>query len=532
MKQFTKDDLNAFILKSFQEEHCRITNNTTASETDFAAFSESYLFFMTMTFSKAHSTSNSNTDLYMNSFRKTYYQMVREVLGVRFREELHYQPLTFICLDSDGSRYFSFGLNSAQNLHIHALVLVHPDKLEAFTALDMERFRSNSQLIDSIQIAKFDPRHSRVERLISYITKATQPNRDTGIFWDFLPPNLEKRFAAQERINRLLNFKAANMSGENSAATKLKGKVVMSTSIQPTDDRKAKIEDWATKLKACSDRTVGSILEFAKMLSDAEADVVKLGKGALRELRKAIGLSQSMLSKLKRIGDRAEEFERDKSNLPASLSTLYEMSMLDSEKFKACVSTDQKKATRSDIKELRKPREPRKTQSLISFVTDLNIDETKLAKITKEIKEAVEEISRQNGLKIKTASEPFEEKKVEKEKARLRMNAAKAKQKKNDSRAREEFKKFAKELSNTKVKRVDRDSKFVERFGLPYSQLMKLKDPTLQYMRYHSPDWISHEERLAYEEKLSQNEVQQLSEEDEPASNGDMRPMFMPMLGA
>lgn len=533
MRQLTRDDLNGFILKLFREEHCRITNNAMASNADFEDFIKSHLFFITATFSRAHSTSFSNPEYYMKCFRKAHYHLIKAAIGEKFRKRFELQPFTFFCLDADGSRFRSFGLANSQNLHVHALMLVNPKVLKDFLALNVQSLQSTDGPIDSIHVELFDPNRLNFGGLISYTTKAIRPNQDSGIFWDFLPLDSGKRFAAQERTNRLLNRKAADMSGENPASTKLEGTVVMSTSIQATDVRKAKIDDWVAKLRSCSDRTVDSILAFAKMLSEAEADVKTLGKGAIGELRKATGLSQSMLSKLKRVGDRATDFEKEKVNLPASLSTLYEMTMLDGEKFKDCVTKDQKRATRSDIKALRKPRKSRTSQILMSFATELNVDETKLAAITREIKEAVELISQRHGLTIKAASEPFEEEKVKAEKQRLQLSAAKAKLRKNNERARAEFKKFNKLLSDNGVKMADRHSRFVERFGNPYSQLMKLKDATRECAKHQKAVWLSDEERMAYGEEAGQAiVVQRAPDQVDEHQLVDLKPMMIPMLAA
>ena len=135
----------------------------------FQQYLEKYLFFLSVTF--RNPAESSHPQLF-KEFGKFYFLLSRRLLGNNLSRKRRLQPLTYAFIDFEGSRSGkSDALNSAMP-HIHALMLVLPQHIEAFNDLHSEQFaRVSVPTIVDMHADRFSTARGGVETLISYSMK-------------------------------------------------------------------------------------------------------------------------------------------------------------------------------------------------------------------------------------------------------------------------------------------------------------------------------------------------------------------------
>lgn len=185
--KYTKEDLDKFVQETFVDE---AGIDGIAGKDELTAYFQENLFFITVTFRNA---SRFNIDLCHGEFRNFYFQFCRVTVGNHFQRKPALQPLTFYCLDEDGSRHQSVNLSEAKNPHIHALALVKPEISKKWRPESKNDILRKVHSISDIHIEKFDLGKSSLDSLISYTTKGLRRFQNNEIFYDFLPINLDGR---------------------------------------------------------------------------------------------------------------------------------------------------------------------------------------------------------------------------------------------------------------------------------------------------------------------------------------------------
>lgn len=200
-----KVEFNKFVEDVFRQEYMRIVTPKKYSEFDFNAYMEKHLFFVTMTFNMAFSSNPHNAKRCMDSFRGIYVGLIKSLLGSHYSRKLPLQPLTFYCVDNENSRYGIVDLVHGKNLHVHALMLLHPQTMKSWELVDHGKLRASNSTIDRLSFSPYDPAQGSIMNLVSYVSKATKIF-DQGINQDFLPKNLTQKISGMENWNT----KAAN----------------------------------------------------------------------------------------------------------------------------------------------------------------------------------------------------------------------------------------------------------------------------------------------------------------------------------
>ena len=277
----------------------------------------------------------------------------------------------------------------------------------------------------------------------------------------------------------------------------------MTNVLQVDPIRAAKIDNWIAAVRKSSQNTIDSILEFAKKVFDAETDLKLLDDDALAEFRRKCGLSQSMLSKLKLVGEREALFQSNKDRLPASLSSLYELSKFPDVKLNQVMAEDLRCKTRIELRELSgEKKKPLSTQNLLSLRVKAGIESDRLSDATNNIKVAVSDISKKCGFEIMVAGAAFDAEEKQKEQNRLAEIREKLKVKKIKSAVRTQYNQFLQQLRSSGKKRMEMTAAFKGRFGMTYAELVKESDPLTTFEKWQTADWITQDEREIYARRI------------------------------
>lgn len=106
-----------------------------------------------------------------DEFGKLYFQIAKELVGNSLDRKRRYQPLTFAYVDFIGTRSArKLDLTNAKGPHIHAVMLVRPQHLEKFHELRKQLIKPTKDG-RSIKVDAYSPTDSRLQRLISYVSK-------------------------------------------------------------------------------------------------------------------------------------------------------------------------------------------------------------------------------------------------------------------------------------------------------------------------------------------------------------------------
>jgi DNA invertase Pin-like site-specific DNA recombinase len=106
--------------------------------------------------------------------------------------------VTFLALDADGSRVTNIDWTISTNVHVHALMLFHPQAPAPSDLHELEDFRICDRRIDVVELDRFDPAKGSLLDLASYCTKGIRGGDVEGISFDMLPNRLEGRDIAIE----------------------------------------------------------------------------------------------------------------------------------------------------------------------------------------------------------------------------------------------------------------------------------------------------------------------------------------------
>lgn len=142
--------------------------NAVSQDQDYVEFLESCAFFVTMTFStyrierekRRLGLALHDFSVEMDNFHRLYCGLARKVFGgkwtdPKFEAKL---PLAIACVDYEGSRYQTQLPARPENVHIHAVWIVHPDEIEAFNAI-RESPKFKLKFLDGLHAnrVRFDP---------------------------------------------------------------------------------------------------------------------------------------------------------------------------------------------------------------------------------------------------------------------------------------------------------------------------------------------------------------------------------------
>lgn len=187
LRTYSKADLDRFVKMAFVAE---AKLDGYRSEAELSKHFEESLFFITVTF---RSAARSNVELCRTEFKKFYFYFCRLMVGSYFQRKQALQPLTFFCIDDEGSRHVNVNLSTTVNAHVHALALARPEVSRNWNPEMKDKLLNKVHGTDDIDIQKFDPQKSSLENLISYTTKGLRRFQNDGIFYDFLPGGFEAR---------------------------------------------------------------------------------------------------------------------------------------------------------------------------------------------------------------------------------------------------------------------------------------------------------------------------------------------------
>ena len=154
---------------------------------------KTHLYFITVTFTPVH----KNSDLHIiygydheicnKDFQDYYKQICRNVIQSGWKRKKAEQPFTIYALDAEGSKAGSIDWTSAQNVHVHGLMLFHPNTIGHWKRLDPNSIIPESSRIDDVLAVAYDPEKASFENLVSYCTKAIRPTSDQHNLFDILP---------------------------------------------------------------------------------------------------------------------------------------------------------------------------------------------------------------------------------------------------------------------------------------------------------------------------------------------------------
>lgn len=166
--------------------------NAATQYPDYLSFLESCAFFVTMTFStyrverekKRLALALNNFSVEIDNFHNLYGRMARKLFGgdynlPKFVPKL---PLAIACVDYEGSRFATTVPARPQNVHVHAVWIVHPSEIAAFrTMLDSAWFQFKLKNgLHADQVA-FDPYRVKKGRVGGIPYRAshryTKPNK-------------------------------------------------------------------------------------------------------------------------------------------------------------------------------------------------------------------------------------------------------------------------------------------------------------------------------------------------------------------
>jgi hypothetical protein len=130
------------------------------------------------------------------AFQNWYCKVCRSIIGNSWQRNMPQQPLTLFALDADGSRNFRVNWSMATNIHVHGLMLFHPDSPAPTDLEDLEELGSRVSNIDAVQLWRFDPDKGTLYDLATYCTKSVRSFTQDHDLYDFLPTNMKGRWAA------------------------------------------------------------------------------------------------------------------------------------------------------------------------------------------------------------------------------------------------------------------------------------------------------------------------------------------------
>ena len=162
-------------------------------------FCEKHLFFITVMFHQGSVGVTSSSQFAkdrMNTFEQTsvwdefgrsYFAMSRFLLRSNLGSKRDRQPLTYAFLDYNGTRRSSG--SDGSNLHIHALMLVHPSTMDLFNIVRVcpDQFKTNR--MRDFMMSRFDSSKSSLNDLITYVSKGFMKStgHDRDEYWNIFP---------------------------------------------------------------------------------------------------------------------------------------------------------------------------------------------------------------------------------------------------------------------------------------------------------------------------------------------------------
>ena len=276
------------------------------------------------------------------------------------------------------------------------------------------------------------------------------------------------------------------------------------------------IDKWVSKVRKDADNTFDLIIHNAQSVFDAETELVKdFDEGARDEFRELTGLSQSMLSKLKNVGEIAAKFVAHKATLPPSLTTLYLLSKLDDTTMGLMFKDNLKDKTRVEVEEMifaltgstsgqiqnvgAQSKNERSVRNLISFTVEKTIGDEMLIPIINEIKAAVGTLSVKHHIPVSVANVAVDEERKAKVMEKDKQRKEKTIVKRIKKEVRDKFKQLHWERANAQVKRKQINLEFYNRFGEQYREAITHPNPLYVYEKGEAANWISAPDREVYE---------------------------------
>lgn len=184
MKQSEYEKWIEAIVSDFEQKFIESTGLTKA---EFPAYCNDNIFFITMHIDRScivgGSPGQSDVERAMAIFKRWYFRLAKLSLGNRLGQKLTIQPRGIAFADFNGSRASNGGLNSLRSgpAHIHAVLMVMPDKGQAFKELLLSAGALSTSEIPNIEIKPFcvQPKyvgtntafHNSLSNLISYCAK-------------------------------------------------------------------------------------------------------------------------------------------------------------------------------------------------------------------------------------------------------------------------------------------------------------------------------------------------------------------------
>ena len=208
--------------------HCQASNIRTPLVPDmFEDHFKTHLFFITMTLRPAYSiydrnnTNEINYKLLDKEFNNYYKQVCRNVIPAGWKRKKAEQPFTIYALDAEGSKGGSVDWSHGQNVHVHGLMLFHPNTLENWKRLNPNSIIPHSSRIDDVLAVAYDPKKGTARNLVGYCTKAIRPASDQDCFYNFLPADkngtrLER--GLRNRANTFMQVQSQSNPMANGAA--------------------------------------------------------------------------------------------------------------------------------------------------------------------------------------------------------------------------------------------------------------------------------------------------------------------------
>jgi hypothetical protein len=182
------------------ETFCKLTNADIGPE----EYLKRNLLFVTMTCRPTFGQLNGQDSrgygpaAVRGAFQGWYCKVCQSIIGNSWQRKMPIQPLTFLALDADGSRVINIDWTISTNVHVHALMLFHPQAPAPSDLHELEDLRICDRRIDVVELDRFDPAKGSLLDLASYCTKGIRGGDVEGISFDMLPIRLEGRDTAIE----------------------------------------------------------------------------------------------------------------------------------------------------------------------------------------------------------------------------------------------------------------------------------------------------------------------------------------------
>jgi hypothetical protein len=185
-------------IKFEAETFCKLTNAGIGPE----EYLKQNLLFVTMTCRPASGQRSGQHTIgrgpaaVRRAFQSWYCKVCRSIIGNSWQRQMPQQPLTLFVLDADGSRNFRVSWSTATNIHVHGLMLFHPNAPAPSDLAELEQLGSRVSNVDAVQLRRFDPDKCSLYKLTTYCTKSVRSISQDHDLFDFLPPNMKGRWAA------------------------------------------------------------------------------------------------------------------------------------------------------------------------------------------------------------------------------------------------------------------------------------------------------------------------------------------------